>query len=45
MTGARRDLGATNALSRLLQHQLHGVTDQIDTFAGAERVEQLGRTD
>jgi hypothetical protein len=29
-------------LDHLLQHELHSVTDQIDAFAGAERLQQFG---
>jgi hypothetical protein len=39
------DLFRRFALDQLVQHQPHGITDRIDTFAGAERVQQLGHED
>ena len=30
-------------LDQLLQHQLHSVTDQINSLPGTERVQQLGQ--
>ena len=36
------DLFGRFDLDQLLQHQLHGVADQIDAFTGTERVQELG---
>ena len=30
-------------LDQLLHHQTHSVTDEVDTFAGTERIRQLGQ--